>query len=139
MLLDEASPCFDARTYRHEVATQFTPLAKRFEKLEVDCFGAIGRSGNDVHPGANRLATLAYSKPEKTVSEFYDRWPADAGFPAGRLFAGPVEDLEPTGTEYDPDDAAPWSWNLEPDSFSPDLGWSDLYDQLVGRGSASVG
>ncbi len=136
VLIDEASTHFDARTYRREVATQFTPLAKRFAKIDVDCFGAVGHTGKDIHPEAKRLATLAYYKTEKKVAEFYGRWPADADFPADRLFGGSVENLEPTGVEYDPDDSAPWEWNLEPEFFSLDLTWSERHDRLVDRGPA---
>jgi hypothetical protein len=109
VLIDEASTHFDARTYRHEVATQWTPLAKRFAKIGVDVCGLICHSGKDLHPEAKRLATLPYFKREKKVVDFFERWPADSDMPTDQVFGGSVEELEPTGTEYDPDDAAPWS------------------------------
>jgi hypothetical protein len=66
---------------------------------------------------------LAYWNGEKRVAEFFERWPADADRPVDGLLGGPVGSLKRTGTEYDPDDAAPWSWNLEPELFTLDLGW----------------
>jgi hypothetical protein len=135
VVVDEASTHFDARTYRREVATQWTPLAKRFAKIGVDVCGLICHSGKDLHPEAKRLSTLPYFKREKKVVDFFERWPADADMPADQVFGGSVEELEPTGTEYDPDDAAPWSWNLEAELFSLDLGWSELLDELRERGS----
>ncbi len=60
------------------------------------------------------------------MAEFYERWPADADFPDDRLFGGDIEDLEPTSAEYDPDDAAPWSWDLQADLFAEDMNWSEL-------------
>jgi hypothetical protein len=68
------------------------------------------------------------------VAEFYERWPADTDSPADQLFAGEIADLESTGAEYDPDDAAPWSWNLKADLFADDMAWSELLDELRRRG-----
>lgn len=130
VLIDEASTHMDARTYRQQVAQQFTPLAKRFAKLDVDVFGAIGHTGKDIHPESKRLTTLAFDKLEKDVVEFYDRWPADSDRPADRLYGGPVSDLEKANSTYDPDDAAPWAWNLEPEIFTEDFGWDDLLGYL---------
>jgi hypothetical protein len=136
VIVDEASTHFDARTYRREVATQWTPLAKRFAKIGVDACGLITHTGKDLHPEAKRLSTLSFFKIEKDVVEFFGRWPADADHPVDPLFGGPVENLESTGAEYDPDDAAPWNWNLEPELFTLDLGWSSLLDELHDRGPA---
>jgi hypothetical protein len=130
VMIDEASTHFDARTNRREVATQWTPLAKRFAKIGVDACGLVVHTGKDCHPEAKRLATLAYWKEEKRVAEFFERWPADGDRPVDGLLGGPVEDLESTGAEYDPDDAAPWSWNLEPELFTRDLDWPELLAQL---------
>jgi hypothetical protein len=57
--------------------------------------------------------------------------------PADRLFGGDIEDLEPTGMGYDPDDAAPWSWNLKADLFVDDPEWSELLDPLLSHGPES--
>jgi hypothetical protein len=130
VMIDEASTHFDARTNRREVATQWTPLAKRFAKIGVDACGLVVHTGKDCHPEAKRLATLAYWKQEKCVAEFFERWPADADHPVDGLLGDPVEDLESTGAEYDPDDTAPWSWDLDSDLFVRDLSWSDLLSEI---------
>jgi hypothetical protein len=134
VMIDEASTHFDARTYRREVATQWTPLAKRFAKIGVDACGLVVHTGKDCHPEAKRLATLAYYKTQKDVAEFYERWPADADYPTDQLFNGSIDSLESTGAEYDPDDAAPWEWNLEPQLFSLDTSWKNLLQELIDRG-----
>ncbi|MFD1586172.1 hypothetical protein ACFR9U_04200 [Halorientalis brevis] len=134
LMIDEASTHFDARTHRREVATQWTPLAKRFAKIGVDACGLVVHTGKDCHPEAKRLATLAYYKTQKDVVEFYERWPADGDFPADQLFNGSIEDLEPTSVHYDPDDAAPWDWNLESELFTLDLSWSKILDRLSNDG-----
>ncbi|MFB6198189.1 MAG: hypothetical protein ABEI52_07980, partial [Halobacteriaceae archaeon] len=134
VFVDEASTHFDARTYSHQVATQWTPLAKRFAKLNVDAAGAVGHTGKDLHPEAKRLATLCFWKLEKDVVEFFESWPSNADMPTDRLFGGPLEDLEPVDVRYSPDDSAPWAWNLEPELFARDLDWSGLLDELRARG-----
>lgn len=130
VLIDEASTHMDARTYRKQVAQQFTPLAKRFAKLGVDVFGAIGHTGKDVHPEPKRLTTLAFDKLEKDAVEFYERWPADSDRPADRLFGGPVTDLEKASSSYDPDDTAPWAWDLQSELFATDLDWAEFLQEL---------
>ncbi|WP_336135553.1 hypothetical protein [Natronomonas amylolytica] len=132
IVLDEASTHMDARVYRREVATQWTPLAKRFAKIGVDAAGVICHTGKDLHPEAKRLATLPYFKLEKDVVEFYERWPADADYPQDERMT--IEDLEPTSYGYDPDDAAPWSWNLRADLFAEDVTWNSLLDLLRNKG-----
>jgi len=136
VIIDEGSTHFDARTYRREVATQYTPLAKRFAKVGVYAAGIICHTGKDLHPEAKRLATLPFYKSEKKVAEFYENWPADEDFPTDRLFSGELENLEKSAAEYSPDDAAPWSWDLEPELFSLDLDWPALLDELHERGPA---
>jgi hypothetical protein len=96
----------------------------------VDACGLVVHTGKDCHPEAKRLATLAYWKEENRVAEFFERWPADADRPVDGLLGGPVEDLESTGAEYDPDDAAPWSWDLNTDLFSQDLSWNEFLGRL---------
>lgn len=137
VVVDEGSTHLDARTNSREVATQFTPLAKRFAKINVDVFGTIGHTGKDLHPEVKRLTTLAYFKTDQKTVDFYDHWDADSDMPDDRLFGGTLENLEPATSEPDPDDAAPWNWNLEPDLFSLDLGWDDLLEELQQRGPAN--
>jgi len=136
VVIDEASTHMDSRTSRREVATQWTPLAKRFSKIGVDACGVICHTGKDLHPEAKRLSTLSFYKTDPTVAEFYERWPADADFPTDRLFSGSVDGLEATGFEYDPDDAAPWAWNLRADLFADDYSWSELLETLRNQGPA---
>lgn len=130
VVLDECSTHFDARTYRIQVATQWTPLAKRFAKIHVDHNTLITHTGKDIHPEAKRLATLPFYKEGKKEVSFYAEWGADADSPSSRRFSGQLEHLEATNAKYDPDDSAPWAWNLEPEIFAVDLGWDDLLDEL---------
>jgi hypothetical protein len=134
VFVDEGSTHFDARTSSREVATQFTPLAKRFAKLNVDVFGTVGHTGKDIVPELKRLTTLAYFKSEKKSVDFFNSWDSESDFPQDRLFGGSVENLEPALDEPDPDDAAPWNWNLKADLFALDLDWPELLDELVDRG-----
>lgn len=130
VMVDEASTHFDSRTNRRPVAVQWTPLAKRFAKLNVDVAGLVCHTGKDLHPEAKRLATLPIYKPEKKTAEIYDRWPSDSEAPEDLSFSGPLEDLEKAAASYDPDAAAPWSWNLKADLFSENLSWSQLLETL---------
>jgi len=136
VFIDEGSTHFDARTFSHAVATQFTPLAKRFAKIGVDVFATVGHTGKDLHPEVKRLLTFAFFKYQKTEVDFFGRWPAEADMPTDRLFGGTVENLEPALEEPDPDDAAPWAWNLESELFARDLDWPELLDRLRSRGPA---
>lgn len=134
VIIDEGSTHFDARTNRREVATQWTPLAKRFAKIGVDSCGIVVHTGKDLHPEAKRMATLPFYKTEKKIAEFYERWPADSDMPTDRLFGGSIEEIEEAGADYSPDDAAPWAWDLEPELFAKDLDWSELLAELEKRG-----
>ncbi|MGZ0746714.1 hypothetical protein [Haloparvum sp. AD34] len=134
VFVDEGSTHFDARTNSREVAVQFTPLAKRMAKIGVDVFATVGHTGKDLHPELKRLLTMAFFKLSKKEVDFFGDWPADADYPTDRLFGGTVEELEPALEEPDPDDAAPWSWDLEPDLFARDLDWPDLLELLRDRG-----
>jgi len=136
VFIDESSTHFDARTYRQEVATQWTPLAKRFAKIGVDAVGNVIHTGKDAHPELKRLSTLSFFKLEKKVVEFYSQWDSDAEMPSEQLFGGPLDDLEAAGVEYSPNDSAPWSWDLEPELFAMDLDWDDLLVELRQRGPA---
>jgi len=137
VFIDEGSTHFDARTNSYEVAAQFSPLAKRMAKVNVDVFGTVFHTGKDCHPELKRLFTTAYFKCSKKEVDFFENWPADSDKPTDQLFGGSVENLEPATAEPDPDDAAPWDWNLEPDLFALDLDWPDLLDELRERGPAT--
>jgi len=136
VLLDEGSTHLDAGVYAYEVRTQLTPMAKRFAKLGVDIFAAIGHTGKDLHPECKRLTTLAAFKSERTTAEFFEDWPAESDAPSGRKFGGPVEEIEPAVDEYAPDDAAPWAWNLPEGIFAQDLDWPELLEWLRDAGPA---
>lgn len=136
VFVDEGSTHFDARTFSREVATQFTPVAKRFAKLGVDFFGTVGHTGKDLHPEVKRLTTLAYFKYDKKTVDLFEHFDADSDMPDERLFGGSVENLEPADEEPDPDDAAPWAWNLRPNLFTLDLDWPELLEELRDRGPA---
>jgi len=136
VVIDEGSTHFDARTYRHPVASQWTPSAKRFGKIGVWSTIVIGHTGKDLHPEVKRLTTLALWKTAKETAEFYGRWPADSAEPADQLFAGDVEPIEGAASDYDPDDAAPWNWNLRAELYSNDTDWRGLLELLKERGPA---
>ena len=137
VFIDEGSTHFDARTNRREVAVQFTPLAKRMAKINVDVFATVGHTGKDLHPELKRLLTLAFFKHSKKEVDFFENWPADSDTPTDRLFGGTVEELEPALEEPDPNDAAPWAWDLEPDLFARDVGWDELGQLLRDRSPAT--
>ena len=134
VMIDEGSTHFDARTYRQEVATQYTPLAKRYAKIGVDVEAVIVHTGKDLHPERKRLSTTAFYKEAKETAEFFDHWPADTDRPVDQLFGGRIDDLE-KADGYDPNDSAPWSWDLEPELFTEDLPWPNLLEKLRARDS----
>jgi len=133
VLIDEGSTHFDARTNRREVAEQYTPLAKRYAKIGVDMEAVVVHTGKDLHPERKRLSTLAMYKAAKKSAEFFETWPADADAPTDRLFGGSLEEIE-KATGYDPDDAAPWAWNLRAGLFEKDANWNQLLNQLRQKG-----
>jgi len=90
----------------------------------------VDHTGKGLHPELKRLLTLAFFKHSKKEIGFFENWPTDADAPTDRLFGGVVEELEPALEEPDPDDAAPWAWDLEADLFARDLGWDELCRQL---------
>jgi hypothetical protein len=49
-----------------------------------------------------------------------------------------VKDLEPTDVLYDPDEPAPWSWDLEADLFGGRTDWPELLQQLQDLGPAET-
>lgn len=136
VVVDEGSTHFDARTYRREVANQWSPLHKRMSKIGVELVGVIGHTGKDIAPEAKRLTSLAFYKTDQQTVDFYENWPADSDHPDEQLFGGSLENLEATAATYDPDDAAPWSWNLRGGLFEKDLDWPDLLVELRKLGPA---
>lgn len=134
--IDEGSTHFDNRTNSREVATQWSPLAKRFSKLGVEVAAAVAHTGKDVDPELKRLTSLAFYKPEQKTVNFFGEWPADQDRPVDQLFGGSLEELEATSIDYDPDEPAPWNWNLQADVFSEDLDWPQLLDRLRNVGPA---
>jgi hypothetical protein len=127
VVVDEGSTHFDARTRSREVGHQWSPAVKRMSKLGVEVVGVIGHTGKDVHPEQKRLTSLAFYKTAPDRATFFEKWPSDSERPAGELFGGDLVDLEPTLTEYDPDDASPWEWNLDPDVFNRSFGdWDEF-------------
>ena len=133
--IDEGSTHFDARTQSHAVASQWSPLLKRMSKLGVEVCAVIGHTGKDVDPEMKRLTSVGMYKPDPTTVEFYESWNADSDRPTDLLFGGPLENLEATGVVYDPDEPAPWDWNLRAGLFAHDLDWSELLDELEDRGA----
>ncbi len=134
VLVDEGSTHFDARTKSYNVASQWSPLQKRMSKIGTEVVCVIGHTGKDIDPEAKRLTNLAFYKEQPDEVEFFERWPAESDRPADPLFGGSLSNLEATAAEYDPDDAAPWAWNLEADLFENDLSWSELHELLLDRG-----
>jgi hypothetical protein len=138
VLIDEGSTHFDARTNRREVAEQYTPLAKRYAKIDVDLEAVVVHTGKDLHPERKRLNTLALYKASKKSAEFFESWPADSDSPTDRLFGGHIEQME-KAIGYDPDDAAPWTWNLRSGLFEKDLNWAKLAGLLRDKGPKEIG
>ncbi|WP_049968434.1 hypothetical protein [Haloferax prahovense] len=133
--IDEGSTHFDARTFSREVASQWTPAIKRFSKLGVESVGVVSHTGKDVHPEQKRLSTLSFYKEAQDEVTFYRDWDADSDSPDGELFGGSLVNLEPTLEKYDPDDAAPWAWNLPSDLFQEQFeDWTEFHDILLSMG-----
>lgn len=135
ILLDEMSTFMDARTYRREVAEQYGPVAKRYAKIGVDLEAAILHTGKDGHPERKALTTTAFWKSNPKEATFYDKWDRDSAEPEDPIFSGELKELE-RATGYDPDDSAPWSWNLQPGLMDDDLTWSEKLAKLKEVGPA---
>lgn len=132
VVIDEASTHFDARTNRREVATQWTPALKRFSKLGVVANGVIGHTGKDLHPEQKRLTTLPFFKEEQTSVNFFSSWPADSEHPVKLRFGGSLVNLEKSYTNYDPDDASTWDWNLSAGLFGTQFDtWDGFLSHLL--------
>ena len=136
VVIDEGSTHFDARTNSRDVATQWSPLLKRMSKLGVEVVIVIGHTGKDVDPELKRLTSLAFYKTEPKIVEFYERWPSDSDRPTDQLFGSSVSALEATAVDYDPDEPAPWEWNLRAGLFDRDLAWDTLLEELRSLGPA---
>lgn len=104
---DECSSHLDARTFSHEVSTQYLPLVKRFAKVRVDAVH-LGHSGMDIYKDMRRsqiTAEFVFKTALKTA-EVYERMFEDQG--AGLKYV--LQEIPETTVEYDPDDYSPWSW-----------------------------
>jgi hypothetical protein len=106
-LFDECSTHLDARTNSYEVASQYTPLLKRFAKVNCDA-AHIGHSGYDIHAELRRptLTTEFIFKTGKKTAEVYRDMHEDVG--ADLKYK--AEGIPDATHDLDPDDMAPWSW-----------------------------
>lgn len=115
LFVDEGSTHFDARTNSYEVASQFSPFAKRFAKLKVDFFTA-GHTGMDTHPETKRLATTLFHKPDVKQVQFFDA--IDGDDLLDPVFPDVIDGLEKPTISYDPDDWSPLDWDLDADDLA---------------------
>jgi len=106
-MFDECSTHLDARTHRHEVAKYYTPLLKRFAKVNCDAMH-IAHSGLDVHPELRRhtITTEFIFKESKTEARVYEKMEDDEGTDQKYL----LTDIPATSLNYSPDDFSPWKW-----------------------------
>ncbi|WP_336327875.1 hypothetical protein [Halovenus sp. HT40] len=106
-IFDECSTHLDARTNNYEVANHYTPLLKRFAKVNTDAIH-IGHSGYDVHKELRRptIITEFVFKTEVKTAEVYEDMIEDQGNTLKYELTG----VPDTSVSYDPDDMAPWSW-----------------------------
>ena len=107
-IFDEASTHLDARTNSREVAHQYTPLLKRFAKVNTDAIH-IGHSGKDIHKELRRatLMTEFVFKQDKTTAEVHARMDDDVG----DELKYKLTEIPKPSTYVDPDDLAPWGWD----------------------------
>lgn len=129
-VLDEGSRYMDSRTFSREVAMQWSPAQKAMSKLGVEVAGVIGHTGKDVVPETKRLSNLAFWKDAPAEARFYERWDGEADRPSAPLFSADLTHLEPTASDYDPDDVASWSWDLDPDVWDGFEDWAHFGDRL---------
>jgi len=106
-LFDECSTHLDARTHRHPVATYYTPLLKRFAKVNVDAMH-IGHSGLDIHPELRRhtISTEFIFKRDLTDADIYAKMDDDEG--KDKKYH--LQEIPETDLHYSPDDFSPWAW-----------------------------
>lgn len=98
-------------------------------KVGVDLECVIVHTGKDIHPERKRLSTLAFYKEDKGTAEFFAEWPEDSDRPTELLFGGTIEAIE-KAEGYDPDDSAPWVWNVQEDIFTEDLTWEGILSKV---------
>ena len=126
VVVDEGSTAFDARTFRREIAQQWSPTAKRFAKLHIDAAIVVGHTGKDLHPEVKRLTTTAVWKEEKRRTALFDRWVGEDSRPSEPVWPDPARDWEAPRSSFDPDDSATWSWDLKPGLWNIEAGsWSE--------------
>lgn len=72
---DEYSTHLDARTYQYEVAKHYTPLVKRFAKVNADSVH-LGHLGLDIHPELRRstISTEFIFKSGLEEAKVYKKW-----------------------------------------------------------------
>lgn len=106
-LFDECSTHLDARTHRHDVAKHYTPLVKRFAKVNVDAIH-IAHSGLDIHPELRRhtISTEFCFKRDLDECDVYNKMNDDEG--TDKKYR--LENIPDTSLAYDPDDFSPWRW-----------------------------
>lgn len=106
-LFDECSTHLDARRCSYEVTQHYTPLVKRFAKMNVDAMH-IGHSGMDVHADLRRstISTEFIFKTGLESADVFESMDEDAG--ADLKYE--LEDIPESTISYDPDDFSPWSW-----------------------------
>lgn len=105
---DECSTHLDARTYQYEVAKHYTPLVKRFAKVNTDTVH-LGHSGLDIHPELRRhtISTEFVFKTSLRTAEVYRSMDEDRG--VDRKYQ--IQNIPDTSITYNPDDFAPFSWD----------------------------
>lgn len=105
---DECSTHLDARTNNYEVASNYTPLLKRFAKVNTDALH-LGHSGFDVHAELRRatIITEFIFKNSLESASVFESMRDDQGHEL--LYE--LHDIPDTSLTYDPDDFAPWTWD----------------------------
>lgn len=105
---DECSTHLDARVFRHEVATQYTPKLKRFGKVRMDSIH-IGHSGYDIHPELRRetISTEFIFKTSRKTAEVFERMHEHRG----SELKYELQDIPMSKVPYDPNDFSPWEWS----------------------------
>ena len=129
VLIDEASRCFGAKKYGYQVEEQWVSLAKKFAKFGGAPGGVdsvlIGHTLLDISPECLRLATLVLWKEEKELGQFYASVDPEDRALTNPMFPDPLSPVEKMPDRYyDPDDMAPWTWDLNAERVD-NLGFGD--------------